>query len=57
MDKKVAKLATKAKLKAEQNKIQAFDSSYTAEKSHFKKDENQNYLVFQAIQVILIKIF
>ena len=50
MNKKVATLATKAELKAEQDKIiklEAFDSSYFCGKSHFEDDETQNYLVFQ----------
>ena len=50
LEKKVAKLATKAELKAEKDKItklQAFDSSYFRGKSHFEDDGIQNYLVFQ----------
>ena len=48
--KKVATLATKADLNAEQDKVtklQAFDSSYFRGKSHFEDDGIQNYLVFQ----------
>ena len=48
--KKVSTLATKAKLKPEQDKIiklQAFDSSYFRGKSHFQDDDIQNYLVLQ----------
>ena len=44
------KLAIKAKLKAEQDKItklQAFDSSYFRGKNHFEDDGTQNYLIFQ----------
>ena len=50
MNKKVATLATKAELKAEQDKIvklQAFDSSYFHGKNKFEDDVNQNYSVFQ----------
>ena len=48
--KKVATLATKTDLNAEQDKVtklQAFDSSYFRGKSHFEDDGIQNYLVFQ----------
>ena len=41
LDKKVATLATKAKLKQEQDKtvkLQAFNSSYFCDKSHFQDD-------------------
>ena len=47
--KKVATLATKSELKANQDKIiklQAFDSSYFCDKNHFEDDGTQNYLVF-----------
>ena len=50
LDKKVGTLATKAELKAEQDKItklKAFDSSYFCGKSHFEDDGTQHYLVFQ----------
>ena len=50
LDRKVRALATKAKLKAVQDKItklQAFDSSYLQGKSHFEDVDTQNYLVFQ----------
>ena len=46
----MATLATKAELKAEQNKItkpQTFDSSYFRGKSHLEEDGFQNYLIFQ----------
>ena len=49
---KIKKLPTKAKLKAEKNKIvklQAFNSVYFSGKSHFKNGGTQNYLVFQPI--------
>ena len=49
MDKRVATLAKKAELKAEQDKItklQAFDSSYFQGKSHFENAGTRNYLVF-----------
>ena len=42
MNKKVAALATKAELKAEQDeilKLQAFDSSYFRGKNHFEDDD------------------
>ena len=49
--KKIITLATKAELKVEQDKIiklQASDSSYFRDKSHFvDEDSTQNYLVFQ----------
>ena len=54
LDKKIARLAAiaaKAELKAEQDKIvkrYTFDSSYFQGKSHFE-DSTQNYLVFQLI--------
>ena len=50
--KKVATSATKAELKAEQNKIkkvQEFDLSYFRGRSRFEEDGAQNYLVFQPI--------
>ena len=59
LDKKVAALATKAELKAEQDKIiklQAFDSSYFRGKSHFYDDGTQNYLRFQPIYSYFKKI-
>ena len=46
------KLAAKAELKAEQDKItklQVFDSSYFPGKSYFEDDHTQNYSVFQLI--------
>ena len=52
MNKKVATLATKAELKAEQDKItklEAFDSGYFRGKNHFEDDGTQNYLIFQPI--------
>ena len=55
LNKKVATLATKTELKAEQDKLtklQAFDSSYFRGKSHFEDDGNQNYLVFQPMSNI-----
>ena len=51
-EKKIATLVTKAELKAEQDKIvklRAFDSSYFSDKSHFKNDGDQNYLVLKPI--------
>ena len=52
IDKKIAALATKGKLKAEQNKIvkiQAFDSFYFCSKSFFEDNGTQSYSVFQPI--------
>ena len=52
LDKKLATLATKADLKAEQDKIvkrQAFALSYFRGKRHFEDDGTQNYLVFVPI--------
>ena len=52
LDKEIAALATKAELKAEQDKIvkfQAFDSRYVRSKNHFEDDGTQNYLVSQAV--------
>ena len=49
----------KAELKAEQEKVvklQAFDSSYFRDKSHFEDDGTQNYLVFQPIYRFFKKI-
>ena len=49
---KLATLATKAELKAEQDKImklQGFDSHCFRSKIHFQDDETQNYSVFQPI--------
>ena len=34
----------------ELKKLETFDSRYFRGKSHFKKDDTQNYLVFQTIQ-------
>ena len=50
LNRKVATLATKAELEAEQDKttkLEAFDSSYFVSKSYFEDDGTQNYLVFQ----------
>ena len=47
IDKKIATLATKGELKADQNKIvkiQMFNSSYLCGKIHFEDDGTQNYL-------------
>ena len=47
-----AVLATQAELKAEQDKtvkLQAFNSNYFCDISHFEDDGTQNYLVFQAV--------
>ena len=52
LDKKIATLATKAELKAEQDKIiklQAFDSSYFGGKSHFEDDATEKCLVFRLV--------
>ena len=52
LNKKVAMLAAKTEVKAEQDrltKLQAFDSSYFRAKSHFEDDGTQNYLVFQSM--------
>ena len=60
LDKKVAALASKAELKAEQDKmikLQAFDSSYFRGKSYFvDNDGTQNYLVFQSMYKYFKKI-
>ena len=51
--KKVATLAAKSELKAEQDKItklEAFDSRYFHDKSHTEDDRTQNYLVFQLMR-------
>ena len=53
LDTKLATLPTKAKLKAQQEKIvkvQAFDSSSFCGKSHFEDDVTQNYLLLESIQ-------
>ena len=50
MNEKVATLATKVKLKTEQNKIiklQGFGSSYFRGNSHFEDASTQNYLLLQ----------
>ena len=52
LDKNLATLATKAELKAEQDKITnlpAFDSSYFQSKNHFEDYGTQNCLVFQSL--------
>ena len=52
LKKKIEKLATKAELKNEQDKItksKAFDLSYIRGKSHFEDDVTQNYLVFKSV--------
>ena len=57
--KKVATLALKAELKAEQDKIirlQAFDSSYFRDKNHFENDGTQSYLIFQPMYKYFKKI-
>ena len=49
---KIAALATKVKLKAEQDeivKLQALDLCYFCIESHFEDDGTQHYLVFQSI--------
>ena len=48
-DREKKRLATKVKLKTEQDKtfkLQTFDLSYFCGKSHFENDETQNYLLF-----------
>ena len=56
LDRNLVKLATKAELKAEQDKIvkiQTFDSSYFRRKCHFYNDGMQSYLVFsQSINIL-----
>ena len=57
--KKTAALATKAELKAEQDKItkiQASDSIYFQGKNHFEDDGSQNYLVFQPMYKYFLKV-
>ena len=57
LDKKLATLATKADLKAEQDKIvklQVFDSSYFCGKIHFEDDGTENYLVFPPVSKRLL---
>ena len=57
--KKVAPLATKAELKAEQDKIvklQVFDWNWFWGKSHFEDDGTQNYLVFHQCTDIFKKL-
>ena len=52
LDKEIATLTTKAKVKVDQDKIaklQAFHSSYFHSKSYFENDGTQKYLVFQPI--------
>ena len=52
LDKKLATLATKADLKAEQDKIvklQVFDSSYFRGKKYFEDDAKQNNLELQPV--------
>ena len=52
LDKKIATIATKGKLKAEEGnmiKLQALNSNYFCVKSHFEDDGTQNNLVFQII--------
>ena len=59
IDKNIATLATKGKLKPEQNKIvklQTFDSFYFRNKSYFEDNGTQNYLVFQPIYRFFKKI-
>ena len=50
LNRKIGKLAIKAELKAEQDKIieiKAFESSYFWGKNHFKDHCSQNYIIFQ----------
>ena len=59
LNRKKATLATKAQLKAEQEKIkklEAFDSSSSSIKSDFEDGGTQNYLVFQSMGRYIIKI-
>ena len=52
LNEKIATLATKASLKAEQDKIkelQEFDSSYFHDKRHFENDRTQIYLAFMPV--------
>ena len=52
LDAKLATLPTKAKLKAEQEKIvklQAFNSNSFCGKTHFEDDGTQNYLLLESI--------
>ena len=59
LNKKVATLATKAELKAEQDKmkeLKAFDPSYFRGKSHFQDGGTRNHLVFQPAQRYLKRV-
>ena len=59
IDKKIATLATKGKLKAKQNKtvkLQALDSFYFCSKSFFENNGTQSYLMFQPIYRFFKKI-
>ena len=52
LDKKIAALAKKSKLKAKQDKImdfQAFDLSYVCDKSNLEDNSKQHCLVFQPV--------
>ena len=52
---KFVTLATKAELKAEQDKIvklQSFDSNHFCSKSQFKDNDNQNCLAFQSLDIL-----
>ena len=59
LDKKIATLAPKVELKAEQDKkvkLHGFILSYIRVKIHFEDDDTQNYLLFQPIYRYLEKI-
>ena len=52
LDKEIAKLAKKAELKAEQDKIVkllVFDSKYFRSKNYFEDNRTQNYFVFKPV--------
>ena len=52
LDKKIATVATKGKLKSEQDKLvklQKFDASYFRGKSNFEDDGTQSSLMFQPV--------
>ena len=54
---KLPALVTKAKLKAEQDKIMklVFDLSYICGKSHFEEDGTQNYLILLRVCIHISK--
>ena len=58
LNKKLAKLTPKKELETEQDKttkLEAFHLSYFCGQSHFEDDGTENYLVFQPMDIYILR--